>query len=99
VRLNTDYNELPRGDLKEKLSKEEFMAKEQAIYDSLVDRPKVQEDFKNKFWGPFMEHYQDGDEIWTFSSPDMHWQMLMGRAGNAILRNGECVYYQVTEIN
>lgn len=98
-KIRIDYSKLDHRDLKEKLSKEEFVAREQAIYDSLVDRPKVKEDFKKKFWDPFMANYRDGDEIWTFRSPDTHWDMLMGRAGNAILRNGVCIYYQVTEMN
>jgi hypothetical protein len=99
MKTKKDYNSLPRDELKEKFSKEEYMAREQVIYDSLADRPKVQEDFKNKFLDPFMEHYQDGDEIWTFRSSDNSWCALMGRAGDAILRNGVCVYYRVTEMN
>jgi hypothetical protein len=87
------------GDLKEKLTLEKFTTREQEIYDSLKDRPKVQQDFKDKFWDPFMLHYQEGDEIWTFSSPESHWDMLMGRAGNAIIRTGKCIYHQVTEMN
>jgi len=85
--------------LKEKMTKEEFVAKQQQIYESLADRPQVQKSFKEHFWDPFMEHYQDGDEIWFFSSPDETWHSLCGRAGNAILRNGKCIYSQITELS
>jgi hypothetical protein len=85
--------------LKTKRSKEEFTTEQQEIYDSLADRPAFQRSFKARFLEPFMAYYQEGDEIWYFKSPKEDWDRLMGRAGNAIIRNGECVYYQVTELN
>jgi hypothetical protein len=40
-----------------------------------------------------------GDEIWAFSSPPETWQMLAGRAGVALVRDGRPIGYVVTLMN
>jgi hypothetical protein len=42
---------------------------------------------------------QPDDEIWEFSSPPESWQLLMGWAGIALVRDGEVIDSIVTEMN
>jgi len=39
------------------------------------------------------------DEIWYFESDPLSWKYLAGRAGYAIVRNGEPICYTVTKMN
>jgi hypothetical protein len=50
-------------------------------------------------WKPFIAQMQPGDELWQFLSPEHTWANLMGRAGYAIVRNGEIVHSLVTVMN
>lgn len=51
------------------------------------------------FWKTLLDAYQDGDELWEFSSPEDYWRNLAGRGGVALVRNGEIVDTVVTIIN
>jgi hypothetical protein len=37
----------------------------------------------------------EGDELWEFSSPQEDWDALAGRAGIALVRNGEVIDTEV----
>lgn len=50
-------------------------------------------------WQELLSAKQPGDEIWEFRSPPDTWRMLMGRAGVALVRNGEIVVAIVTIMN
>jgi hypothetical protein len=54
-------------------------------------------------WSPgdqrFAELMEAGDELWTFASPEITWEELAGRAGYAIVRNGDPIRYWMTVIN
>lgn len=39
---------------------------------------------------------QDGDVVWRFRSPRESWTHLAGRAGLALVRDGQVVHYRVT---
>ena len=39
------------------------------------------------------------DELWEFSTPPWMWECSRGRAGFALVRNGEIVHSIVTEMN
>lgn len=47
----------------------------------------------------FIEGLQQGDEVWKFNSPPETWELLMGRAGFAIVRDGMPVEAVVTRLN
>jgi hypothetical protein len=47
--------------------------------------------FKNIEWKELVASMQEGDELWEFSSAEHAWQHLAGRAGIALVRNGEIV--------
>ena len=40
-----------------------------------------------------------GDELWTFSSPQEHWNKLYGRGGIVLMRNNRPVAHVVTQMN
>jgi hypothetical protein len=46
-----------------------------------------------------IEAFQPGDEVWRFRSPADTWQMRMGRAGVALVRNHEIVQSLLTMMN
>ena len=47
-------------------------------------------------WTDFLAALGPGDELWTFSSSEGSWRALAGRAGYAIVRDGEVVKTYVT---
>ncbi len=42
---------------------------------------------------------QVGDEVWEFNSPAHFWEHLAGRAGIALVRNGEVLDSIITSMN
>jgi hypothetical protein len=50
-------------------------------------------------WKTLIDAYQDGDELWEFSSPADYWQNLAGRGGVALVRGGAIVASIVTIMN
>lgn len=47
--------------------------------------------FQNKQWRALLEQITQGDELWEYSSPPESWRDLAGRAGIALVHNGEIV--------
>jgi hypothetical protein len=37
--------------------------------------------------------WQENDELWRFSSPPETWQMMMGRGGIALVRDGRAISF------
>jgi hypothetical protein len=50
-------------------------------------------------WQEFIAIMQPGDELWWFCSPETSWKHLAGRAGFAIVRDGEIVARRVMQLN
>ena len=50
-------------------------------------------------WEALKAKMIDGDEIWGFCSPSDSWQHLAGRAGYALVRDGEVIDCVVTMMN
>ncbi|MBE1302401.1 MAG: hypothetical protein GJ680_21125 [Alteromonadaceae bacterium] len=50
-------------------------------------------------WNELKAKMRDGDEIWSFSTSDKSWEMMCGRSGYALVRNGTVVFFCVTEMN
>jgi len=48
------------------------------------------------FFEKLLDAYQDGDELWRFSSPADYWRNLAGRGGVALVRDGKIVTSVVT---
>jgi hypothetical protein len=53
----------------------------------------------NWMWEELKAKLLDGDEIWSFSSPEALWARLCGRAGYAVMRGGEIVGTVLTAMN
>lgn len=45
---------------------------------------------------PLLVQMQEGDELWTYSSPQLTWNDLAGEAGVALVRNGTIVAHVVS---
>lgn len=55
--------------------------------------------FINDRWKALLAEMQPGDELWEFRSPPESWMRLSGRAGIAVVRNGEVVDSLTTAMN
>jgi hypothetical protein len=55
--------------------------------------------FKNGQWEAIKAAMQPGDELWTFASPAKSWEDLAGRAGIAVVRDGNPVMVLTTMLN
>jgi hypothetical protein len=53
----------------------------------------------NRQWRELVASMQEWDELWEFSSSDLSWEHLAGRAGIALVRNGEIIDCVVTCLN
>ena len=69
---------------------EELEAKHSVRDDRLGSEP-VPFGFMYKKWTRFTGQMQQGDELWEFAAPEKAWEHLAGRAGIALVRNGEIV--------
>ncbi len=61
--------------------------------------PEVPGGYKHEQWAKFRAQYQEGDEMRIFCSPKSTWHELAGRAGFAIVRDGEVVDVFVSVMN
>ena len=52
-----------------------------------------------KEWVKLKSQMEEHDEIFSFSSPPQSWENLAGRAGYALVRDGEVVASIVTMMN
>jgi hypothetical protein len=64
-----------------------------AIKKMYVEVRAMTESQKNRIEGHekflrFLAQMQPGDELWFFSTPARYWELLFGREGYVILRNG-----------
>ena len=53
----------------------------------------------NYRWLEIKSQMLPGDELWRFSSPMPTWQLLMGRAGISLVRDGEIVDSMILMMN
>ena len=77
----------------------EQIEQENLVKDERLGPGPVLFGFQNHLWMEFQKQIQEGDELWNFSSPAESWRMLCGRAGIALVRNGEIVDSFVTMMN
>jgi hypothetical protein len=55
--------------------------------------------FQHAEWEALKVEMKPGDELWTFTSPPETWRILAGRAGIALVRDGEIVRFIVRLMN
>jgi hypothetical protein len=80
------------------------MTVSEAEAESMTDitRPEIKGipfGFMNDIWNAFKALIVEGDELWYFKSDEDSWRCFCGRAGYAIVRNGEVKYVMKTEFN
>jgi len=63
---------------------------------SRKDIPKVPFGFNNDNWNEFKSKYNDGDELYFFTSDEKSWSGLYGREGYALIRNEKVVLVIIT---
>jgi hypothetical protein len=87
-----------------------FPRREKPASESFVSEPKpdvpkawltrqLSEDEAAEWQWEFRNKVQEGDEFWEFNSPEHFWKHLAGRAGIALVRDGEIVASHVTMLN
>ena len=82
--------------LQSKMSPEEF--KEEFAKASEPERQVLcpSSQFDGEF-AEFLARWQDGDELWRYSSPPETWRALMGRGGVVLVRGGRSVAHIETD--
>lgn len=69
------------------------------VCDSRLGNEEVPFGFMNKEWKTLITRMIEGDELWEFNSPEDTWENLCGRAGIALVRNGEVIDTLITMMN
>lgn len=77
---------------------EEAEAENQVQLDEFGPRP-IPFGSLNESWKSLLAQMRTGDELWEFMSPPPTWASLSGRAGMALVRNGEIVGVLTTRMN
>ncbi len=84
--------------LTRKLTVEEAEA-ENLVSDERLGLTPVPFGYCNSEWRNLRAQIQPGDELWEFTSPAESWAQLFGRAGIALIREGEVVDSITTMMN
>jgi hypothetical protein len=93
---------IPKAWLDKKITIAEAEAEHPGINDERVQRfPDAAKPFgfKSGQWEAIKAAMQPGDELWTFASPAKSWEDLAGRAGIAVVRDGNPVMVLTTMLN
>jgi len=69
------------------------------VHDERLGPDPVPFGFKNERWRALLAQMEVGDELWEFRSPVESWEHLAGRAGIAVVRQGEIINFIVTMMN
>jgi hypothetical protein len=72
---------------------------EHSVRDERLGPDPVPFGFITDQWQALLARMEPGDELWAFSSPPETWQHLCGRAGIALVRNGEVIEAMTTMMN
>ena len=103
ARAADDMPLIPKSWLDKKVTIAEAEAEHPGIRDERVQRfPDAAKPFgfKSGQWEAIKAAtMQPGDELWTFASPAESWQNLAGRAGVAVVRDGNPVMVLTTMLN
>ena len=93
---------IPKAWLDKKVTIAEAEAEHPGINDERVQRfPDAAKPFgfKSGQWEAIKAAMQPGDELWTFASPAKSWEDLAGRAGIAVVRDGNPIMVLTTMLN
>ena len=93
---------IPATWLVKKISVEEAEAEHPGVRDErAIQSPELAKPFgfRHAQWEALKADMRANDEIWTFSSPSRSWEDLAGRAGVALVRDGQAIKAVVTMLN
>jgi len=102
ARAADDMPLIPKSWLDKKITIAEAEAEHPGIRDERVQRfPDAAKPFgfRNGQWEAIKAAMQPGDELWTYASPAKSWEDLAGRAGIAVVRDGNPVMVLTTMMN
>jgi hypothetical protein len=102
ARAADDVPAIPKAWLDKKMSIAEAEAAHPGVNDERVQRmPEIAKPFGflNSQWEALKAEMQPGDELWSFASPAKSWEDLAGRAGIAVVRDGNPIKVLVTKLN
>jgi hypothetical protein len=102
ARAADDAPLIPKSWLDRKFTIAEAEAEHLGIRDERVQRfPEAAKPFgfKSGQWEAIKAAMQPGDELWTFASPAESWENLAGRAGIAVVRDGNPIFVLTTMLN
>ena len=86
-----------RLEIKENVEKESVQQRWERIQNPQPnDKRAVSLEFVKSMFGSTLE---ENDELWKFSSPPDSWQLLCGRSGYALVRNGVVIDTFITKIS
>ena len=97
-----DAPPIPKAWLDKKATIAEAEAAHPGVNDERVQRmPEISKPFGflNGQWEAQKAEMQPGDELWSFASPPKSWEDLAGRAGVALVRDGNPIKVVVTVMN
>ena len=91
---------VPKGWLKRRLTVELAESEHMVLNPHLGTQP-IPFGFRNRVWREFIANMREDDELWEYSSPDhfYFWEHFAGRAGIALVRDGEVVDSITTALN
>jgi hypothetical protein len=87
---------VPKDWLQKRISVEEAEAKHMV---NLSTPKPIPFGMLNPAWREMVDSMKEGDELWEYSSSEAAWQHFAGRAGIALVRNGEVVDAITTSLN
>ena len=93
---------IPATWLIKKISVEEAEAEHPGVRDERATQSPeraIPFGFRHAQWEALKADMRPNDEIWTFSSPARSWEDLAGRAGVALVRDGQAIKAVVTMLN
>jgi hypothetical protein len=102
ARAADDVLAIPKAWLDKKTSVAEAEAAHPGVNDERVQRmPEIAKPFGflNSQWEALKAEMQPGDELWSFASPPQSWEDLAGRAGVALVRDGNPIKVVLTVMN
>jgi hypothetical protein len=102
ARAADDVLAIPKSWLDKKISIAEAEATHPGVNDERVQSmPESAKPFGflNGQWEALKAEIQPGDELWSFASPPKSWEDLAGRAGVALVRDGNPIKVVVTVMN
>ncbi len=82
----------------EKVSVQEAESLDSLQIDRLGHEP-IPFGFQNSEWLDLIDHMEDGDELWLFSSDAKTWKRKVGREGIVLIRGDTIVKKLVTRMN